>query len=79
MEIYDHPTFKMASQQFDLVADHLQIPESDRARLKYPKRSMIVSPRSIGMMAGRKFLAAIASSTICRWARPREGFVIIRM
>jgi len=43
MEIYDHPTFKMASQQFDLVADHLQIPESDRARLKYPKRSMIVS------------------------------------
>ena len=43
MQIYDHPTFQMACQQFDLVADHLQIPESDRARLKYPKRSMIVS------------------------------------
>jgi glutamate dehydrogenase (NAD(P)+) len=43
MEIYDHPTFQMACQQFDLVADHLQIPESDRARLKFPKRSMIVA------------------------------------
>src|SRR5216683_5010820 len=43
MEIYDHPTFRMACQQFDLVADHLSIPESDRARLKYPKRSMAVA------------------------------------
>ena len=43
MEIYDHPTFRMACQQFDLVADHLQIPQSDRARLKYPKRSMTVA------------------------------------
>lgn len=43
MEIYDHPTFRMACQQFDLVADHLQIPEDDRARLKYPKRSMTVA------------------------------------
>jgi glutamate dehydrogenase (NAD(P)+) len=43
MEIYDHPTFRMACQQFDLVADHLQIPHDDRERLKYPKRSMIVT------------------------------------
>jgi glutamate dehydrogenase (NAD(P)+) len=43
MDIYDHPTFNMAGQQFDLVADHLQIPASDRARLKYPKRSMTVA------------------------------------
>jgi glutamate dehydrogenase (NAD(P)+) len=43
MEIYDHPTFRMACQQFDLVADHLQIPESERGRLKYPKRSMTVA------------------------------------
>ncbi len=43
MEIYKHPTFDMACQQFDLVADRLQIPEVDRARLKFPKRSMIVS------------------------------------
>ena len=43
MDIYDHPTFRMACQQFDLVADHLQIPEDDRERLKYPKRSMTVA------------------------------------
>jgi glutamate dehydrogenase (NAD(P)+) len=43
MEIYQHPTFQMACQQFDLVADHLQIPESERGRLKFPKRSMTVA------------------------------------
>src|SRR5947199_7217726 len=43
MEIYEHPTFRMACQQFDLAADHLNIPEADRARLKYPKRSMTVA------------------------------------
>lgn len=43
MEIYDHPTFRMAQRQFDLVADHLQIPESERGRLMFPKRSMVVS------------------------------------
>ncbi len=43
MEIYDHPTFRMACQQFDLVAERLQIPEVDRARLKFPKRSMTVA------------------------------------
>lgn len=43
MEIYDHPTFRMACQQFDLVADYLQIPDAERDRLKYPKRSMTVA------------------------------------
>lgn len=43
MQIYDHPTFRMACQQFDLVADYWQIPEYERARLKFPKRSMTVS------------------------------------
>src|SRR5882762_3186231 len=43
MEIYDHPTFDMACQQFDEVADYLQIPLSDRDRIKYPKRSMTVA------------------------------------
>ncbi|HLH57235.1 MAG TPA: Glu/Leu/Phe/Val dehydrogenase [Verrucomicrobiae bacterium] len=43
MQIYDSPTFRMACQQFDLVADHLQIPESERGRLKFPKRSMTVA------------------------------------
>src|SRR2546425_9411532 len=43
MEIYDHPTFRMACQQFDLVADHLQMPQSERDRIKFPKRSMTVA------------------------------------
>jgi glutamate dehydrogenase (NAD(P)+) len=43
MQIYDHPTFRMACRQFDLVADHLQIPAAERDRLKFPKRSVIVA------------------------------------
>lgn len=43
MHAYDHPTFHMACQQFDLVADLLQIHDSERARLKYPKRSLTVA------------------------------------
>ena len=33
----------MACQQFDLVADYLQIPNDDRDRIKYPKRSLTVA------------------------------------
>lgn len=43
MEIYDHPTFRMACQQFDLVADHLEIPHGERDRLRLPKRSLTVA------------------------------------
>jgi glutamate dehydrogenase (NAD(P)+) len=43
VDIYDHPTFRMACQQFDSVANHLQIPDIERDRLKYPKRSMTVA------------------------------------
>jgi glutamate dehydrogenase (NAD(P)+) len=43
MEIYKDPTFDMACRQFDIVADRLQIPENDRDRLKFPKRSMSVA------------------------------------
>lgn len=43
MDIYDHPTFQMACRQFDLVADRLEIPQNERDRLKYPKRSMVVA------------------------------------
>jgi glutamate dehydrogenase (NAD(P)+) len=43
MEIYAHPTFQMACRQFDLVADHLQIPASERERLKFPKRALTVA------------------------------------
>ncbi len=42
-QIYDTPVFRMACQQFELVADFLEIPESARDRLKLPKRSLSVA------------------------------------
>lgn len=41
--IYSGPVFEMARQQFEQVANHLQIPEMDRDRLLYPKRAIAVS------------------------------------
>ncbi|OSI71032.1 Glu/Leu/Phe/Val family dehydrogenase [Bradyrhizobium canariense] len=41
--IYGGPVFDMARQQFDQVANHLQIPEMERDRLLYPKRAIAVS------------------------------------
>ncbi len=43
MDIYRHPTFDMACEQFDLVADRLEIGQVERERVKYPKRSFIVA------------------------------------
>src|SRR5436190_12718514 len=33
----------MACEQFDAVADYLNIPDSERARMKFPKRSLTVA------------------------------------
>lgn len=41
--IYSGPVFEMARQQFEQVADHLQIPDMERDRLLYPKRAIAVS------------------------------------
>ncbi|WP_439366127.1 Glu/Leu/Phe/Val family dehydrogenase [Bradyrhizobium sp. DASA03005] len=41
--IYGGPVFEMARQQFEQVANHLQIPEMERDRLLYPKRAIAVS------------------------------------
>lgn len=43
MQVYDHPAFRMACQQFDEVADYLQIPVNTRDRVKYPKRAITVA------------------------------------
>ncbi len=43
MTIYQGPVFDMAKQQFAIIADHLGIPEHERPRLLYPKRSVTVS------------------------------------
>lgn len=43
MDIYEHPVWRMACQQFEQVADHLELPACDRDRMKYPKRSLTVA------------------------------------
>jgi glutamate dehydrogenase (NAD(P)+) len=43
MTIYTGPVFEMARQQFKVIADHLEIPLDERARLLYPKRAIAVS------------------------------------
>lgn len=40
---YLSPTFDMACQQFDLVADFLELPDLTRERLKMPKRAFTVA------------------------------------
>ncbi len=41
--LYDSPTFRMACQQFDMVADFMDIPLAARDRLKMPKRALSVA------------------------------------
>ncbi|MCL2428819.1 MAG: Glu/Leu/Phe/Val dehydrogenase [Alphaproteobacteria bacterium] len=43
MLIYSGPVFDMAREQFHIIADYLDIPESDRDRLLYPKRAIAVA------------------------------------
>ncbi len=43
MPLFNDPVFDMARRQFDGVADHLDMPEGDRDRVFYPKRSLAVS------------------------------------
>jgi glutamate dehydrogenase (NAD(P)+) len=43
MEIYNDPAFSMASEQFQLIADYLQMDENLRARMLQPKRALAVT------------------------------------
>jgi glutamate dehydrogenase (NAD(P)+) len=43
MSIYTGPVFDMARQQFQIIADHIGMPEHERDRLLYPKRAITVS------------------------------------
>jgi glutamate dehydrogenase (NAD(P)+) len=43
MSIYTGPVFDMARQQFELIADYLEIAADERPRLLYPKRAIAVS------------------------------------
>jgi glutamate dehydrogenase (NAD(P)+) len=41
--IYSDPLFQMAKQQFEVIADHLEIEEGNRERIIYPKRAVSVA------------------------------------
>ena len=41
--VYSGPVFDMARAQFQVIADHLEIPADERDRLLYPKRAITVS------------------------------------
>jgi glutamate dehydrogenase (NAD(P)+) len=43
MSIYTGPVFEMARDQFQVIADYLEIPSDERDRLLYPKRAITVS------------------------------------
>lgn len=43
MDTYSGPVFEMASRQFEIIADYLEIPEALRARLLYPKRAITIA------------------------------------
>jgi hypothetical protein len=43
MEIYKDPAFDMATEQFRIVADHLNISDNLRQRLLMPKRAVMVT------------------------------------
>ena len=43
MHIYDDEVFRMACEQFRVIADYLNIDKNDRDRLMFPKRAMAVT------------------------------------
>src|SRR5438128_2511751 len=43
MHIYDDEVFRMACDQFQVIADYLSIDKNDRDRLMYPKRAIAVT------------------------------------
>src|SRR5271168_792622 len=43
MTVYSGPVFEMAANQFNVIANHLEIPQDERPRLLFPKRAIVVS------------------------------------
>jgi glutamate dehydrogenase (NAD(P)+) len=43
MTVYSGPVFDMAVNQFNVIADHLEIPRGERERILLPKRAITVS------------------------------------
>src|SRR5688500_17851584 len=43
MDIYDDPAYAMATEQFRLIADYLEMDQNPRARMLEPKRAIAVT------------------------------------
>ena len=43
MTVYTGPVFEMAARQFETIADYIEVPSDERARLLYPKRAVTVA------------------------------------
>ena len=72
MTIYTGPVFDMARQQFQVIADYLEIPFDERDRLLFPKRAITVAcpiHRDDGRTRGLPRLSRAASPD----ARPDQG------
>ena len=76
--IYDDEVFQMACEQFRVIADYLNIDQSDREWATYPKRAVAVTlPVHMDDGSTRAFRVT-ACNIISRSARPRADCVIIR-
>ena len=72
MDLYRHPVFDMACHQFDLVADHLEIPEAFRDRLEVPEARAGRGDSHPPRRRKRRGLHRIPRAASSR-ARPDEG------
>lgn len=43
MDIYADPAYAMATEQFNVIADYLQLEQEQRERMRHPKRAMAVT------------------------------------
>ncbi len=69
-----NPAYRMACDQFDAVADFLNLPETLRERTKLPKRLVTVSlPVKMDTGEGARLRGASRCSTISRSERRKAG------
>ena len=74
MTVYSGPVFEMAANQFNVIANHLDIPMDERDRLLMPKRAITVScpiHRDDGTIA--VFEGYRVRRLFSRWGRPRAA------
>ena len=75
--IYHDEVFQMACDQFQVIADYLNIDQNDREWATYPKRAVAVTlPVHMDDGSTPKRFRVIAFNITLRWDRPRAGRVL---